>query len=85
MIAVELFIVLLFIFLGARIGGIGIGFAGGAGVIALSLILGVPTSQSFIPIDVCILIIMSVIHCNRCNAGCWRYGLVGTNCRKLFA
>ncbi|PQJ55785.1 C4-dicarboxylate ABC transporter [Vibrio chagasii] len=60
MIAVELFIVLLFIFLGARIGGIGIGFAGGAGVIALSLILGVPTSQSFIPIDV-ILIIMSVI------------------------
>lgn len=60
MIAVELFVVLLFIFLGARIGGIGIGFAGGAGVIALSLILGVPTSQSFIPIDV-ILIIMSVI------------------------
>ncbi|MEQ6348010.1 anaerobic C4-dicarboxylate transporter [Vibrio cyclitrophicus 1F53] len=60
MITVELFVVLLFIFLGARIGGIGIGFAGGAGVIALSLILGVPTSQSFIPIDV-ILIIMSVI------------------------
>ncbi|MEZ8727808.1 anaerobic C4-dicarboxylate transporter [Vibrio cyclitrophicus] len=60
MIAVELFVVLLFIFLGARIGGIGIGFAGGAGVIALSLILGIPTSQSFIPIDV-ILIIMSVI------------------------
>lgn len=60
MIAVELLIVLLFIFIGARIGGIGIGFAGGAGVIALSLILGVPTSQSFIPIDV-ILIIMSVI------------------------
>ena len=27
MIAVELFVVLLFIFLGARIGGIGIGFA----------------------------------------------------------
>ena len=60
MIAVELFVVLLFIFLGARIGGIGIGFAGGAGVIALSLILGVPTSQAFIPVDV-ILIIMSVI------------------------
>ncbi len=60
MIAVELFVVLLFIFLGARIGGIGIGFAGGAGVIALSLGLGVPTSQAFIPVDV-ILIIMSVI------------------------
>lgn len=46
MVAVELFVVLLFIFIGARIGGIGIGFAGGAGVIALSLGLGVPTSQA---------------------------------------
>lgn len=60
MIWVELLVVLLFIFLGARIGGIGIGLAGGAGVIALSLILGVPTKQAFIPVDV-ILIIMSVI------------------------
>ncbi|MGP8309101.1 anaerobic C4-dicarboxylate transporter [Vibrio sp. YIC-376] len=60
MVMLELFVVLLFIYLGARIGGIGIGFAGGAGVIALSLILGVPTSQAFIPVDV-ILIIMSVI------------------------
>ena len=60
MVVVELFVVLLFIFLGARIGGIGIGLAGGAGVIALSVGLGVPTSQAFIPIDV-ILIIMSVI------------------------
>lgn len=33
MIWVELAIVLLFIFIGARIGGIGIGLAGGAGVI----------------------------------------------------
>ncbi|PFG55052.1 anaerobic C4-dicarboxylate transporter DcuA [Vibrio sp. ES.051] len=60
MVMFELFVVLLFIYLGARIGGIGIGFAGGAGVIALSLILGVPTSQAYIPVDV-ILIIMSVI------------------------
>ncbi|WP_407331964.1 anaerobic C4-dicarboxylate transporter [Enterovibrio sp. 27052020O] len=60
MVAVELFVVLAFIYLGARIGGIGIGLAGGAGVIALSLFLGMPTSQSYIPIDV-ILIIMSVI------------------------
>ncbi|MGU3846340.1 anaerobic C4-dicarboxylate transporter family protein, partial [Vibrio diabolicus] len=52
MVMVELFVVLLFIYLGARIGGIGIGFAGGAGVIALSLILGVPTSQAYIPVDV---------------------------------
>lgn len=60
MVMVELFVVLLFIYQGARIGGIGIGFAGGAGVIALSFFLGVPTSQSYIPVDV-ILIIMSVI------------------------
>lgn len=57
---VELLVVLVFIYLGARIGGIGIGLAGGLGVIALSLGLGIPTSQDFIPIDV-ILIIMSVI------------------------
>ncbi|MEZ9924177.1 anaerobic C4-dicarboxylate transporter [Vibrio breoganii] len=60
MIMVELLVVLVFIYLGARIGGIGIGLAGGLGVIALSLGLGIPTSQDFIPIDV-ILIIMSVI------------------------
>ena len=60
MVWTELVVVLLFIFIGARIGGIGIGFTGGLGVIVLSLILGVPTSQSLIPIDV-ILIIMSVI------------------------
>ncbi len=59
-VVVELLVVLLFIYLGARIGGIGIGLAGGAGVIALSLLLGVPTSKDFIPVDV-ILIIMSVI------------------------
>ncbi|MTI12212.1 anaerobic C4-dicarboxylate transporter [Sansalvadorimonas verongulae] len=57
---VELFVVLFFIFIGARIGGIGIGFTGGLGVIVLSLVMGMPTSQSLIPIDV-ILIIMSVI------------------------
>lgn len=58
MVWVQLLIVLLFIFLGARIGGIGIGLAGGAGVVALSMIPGVTLGS--IPIDV-ILIIMSVI------------------------
>ncbi|PKG40373.1 anaerobic C4-dicarboxylate transporter [Psychromonas sp. Urea-02u-13] len=60
MITLEFITVIVFIFIGARIGGIGIGLAGGAGVIFLSLVLGMPTSQSLIPIDV-ILIIMSVI------------------------
>ena len=38
MIVLELIIVLLAIFLGARLGGIGIGFAGGLGVLVLAAI-----------------------------------------------
>ncbi|MDL1363160.1 anaerobic C4-dicarboxylate transporter [Yersinia pestis] len=57
MIAVELVIVLLAIFLGARLGGIGIGFAGGIGVLVLAIIGVKPCS---IPFDV-ISIIMAVI------------------------
>lgn len=67
MIWVELAIVLLFIFIGARIGGIGIGLAGGAGVIALSLILGVPTKQAFIPVDVILIIIRSSPQLPQCK------------------
>ncbi len=55
---IELFVVLSFIFLGARLGSIGIGFAGGLGVLVLSLVFGLKPGD--IPIDV-ILIIMSVI------------------------
>ena len=57
MIWIQLAVVLLFIFLGARLGGIGIGFMGGAGVVALSL-LGLKPGA--IPFDV-ISVIMSVI------------------------
>lgn len=57
MIVVELIIVLLAIFLGARLGGIGIGFAGGLGVLVLAAI-GVKPGT--IPFDV-ISIIMAVI------------------------
>lgn len=57
MIAVELVIVLLAIFLGSRLGGIGIGFAGGMGVLVLAIIGVKPGS---IPFDV-ISIIMAVI------------------------
>jgi anaerobic C4-dicarboxylate transporter DcuA len=55
---IELLVVLIFIFLGARLGSIGIGFAGGLGVLVLSLLFGLKPGD--IPIDV-ILIIMSVI------------------------
>ena len=39
MFGAELVIVLLAIYLGARLGGIGIGFAGGFGVLVLTLLL----------------------------------------------
>ncbi|HAM49873.1 MAG TPA: C4-dicarboxylate ABC transporter [Nitrospiraceae bacterium] len=54
---IELLIVLFFIWLGARMGSIGIGFAGGFGVVVLGL-FGVKPGA--IPVDV-ILIIMGVI------------------------
>ena len=57
MLVVEFIIVLLAIFWGARLGGIGIGFAGGLGVLVLAAI-GVKHGN--IPFDV-ISIIMAVI------------------------
>ncbi len=58
MVAIELVIVLLAIWLGARLGGIGIGFAGGLGVLVLTLFCGIKPGA--IPFDV-IEIIMAVI------------------------
>ena len=62
MLSVELLVVLGAIFFGARLGSIGIGFAGGAGVLLLTLFLGIAAKAQNIPIDV-ILIMMSVISC----------------------
>ncbi|WP_349886319.1 anaerobic C4-dicarboxylate transporter [Pantoea ananatis] len=58
MFLIELFIVLMAIWLGARLGGIGIGFAGGMGVLILTLGFGMKPGA--IPFDV-IEIIMAVI------------------------
>jgi len=55
---VELLVVLFFIWLGARLGSIGIGFAGGFGVLILAVFFGLKPGS--IPVDV-ILIIMGVI------------------------
>jgi len=55
---VELLVVLVFIWFGARLGSIGIGFAGGFGVLVLGLVFGLKPGT--IPVDV-ILIIMGVI------------------------
>lgn len=54
----ELLVVLIFIWLGARMGSIGIGFAGGFGVLVLGFVFGLKPGS--IPTDV-ILIIMGVI------------------------
>ena len=59
LVAVQISIVLAAIVLGARLGSIAIGFAGGLGVLALG-ITGVPVTKDDIPFDV-IGIIMSVI------------------------
>jgi anaerobic C4-dicarboxylate transporter DcuA len=58
MLLIEIIVVLAAIYFGARLGSIGIGYAGGLGVIVLTLGLGLKLGS--IPIDV-ILIIMSVI------------------------
>lgn len=58
MIILEIIIVLGAIYLGARMGSMGVGFAGGVGVLILTAGLGLKPGN--IPIDV-ILIIMSVI------------------------
>jgi anaerobic C4-dicarboxylate transporter DcuA len=55
---IQLLVVLGFIFLGAKLGGIGIGYAGGAGVVVLTMVFGMKAGT--VPVDV-ILIIMSVI------------------------
>lgn len=55
---IELLVVLFFIWLGARLGSIGIGFAGGFGVLVLGVVFGLKPGA--IPVDV-ILIIMGVI------------------------
>ncbi len=82
MLVVELIIVLLAIFLGARLGGIGIGFAGGLGVLVLAAI-GVKPGN--IPFDVISIIYHGGYRRYFCHAGCWRSGLSGSSDRKAAA
>ncbi|MBS5256964.1 MAG: anaerobic C4-dicarboxylate transporter [Cutibacterium acnes] len=62
MLFIQLAVVLLFIFLGARKGGLGIAYAGGAGVIVLGLLGCKVDPGTGIPWDV-IGVIISVISC----------------------
>lgn len=59
MFVLQLIVVLAFIYLGARLGSIGVGTAGGAGLIVLAM-LGITVSMDTMPLDV-ITIIMAVI------------------------
>lgn len=59
LVAIQILIVLVAIVIGARLGSIAIGFAGGLGVLLLGL-TGIPVTREDIPFDV-IGIIMSVI------------------------
>lgn len=59
MFVLQLIVVLAFIYLGARLGSIGVGTAGGAGLLVLA-ILGIKVSMDQMPTDV-ITIIISVI------------------------
>ncbi|NLK66400.1 MAG: anaerobic C4-dicarboxylate transporter [Campylobacteraceae bacterium] len=60
MILLQLIVLFGGIWLGVKIGGMGVGYAGGLGVIILTMVLGMDTKMSYIPIDV-VLIIASVI------------------------
>ena len=62
MLILQIIVLLGSIFIGIRLGGIGIGYAGGLGVIVLGLVLGMNVDTKMIPWDV-VVIIMAVISC----------------------
>ena len=70
------------IFLGVRLGGMGIGYAGGLGVVLLSLGMGMFPGQ--IPWDV-ILDHYVGYRSDLCVAIGRRFRLFGSHCRKYFA
>lgn len=60
MILLQFIVLLFFIFLGARVGGIGVGFAGGAGVLALGLLGATPGSLPMLVIVFITVVIVAV-------------------------
>lgn len=60
MLVLQIAVLFAGIYLGVKLGGMGVGYAGGLGVIVLTVVLGMETKMTYIPIDV-ILIIASVI------------------------
>lgn len=60
MILLQFIIVLFFLFLGMRIGGIGVGFAGGAGVIALCALGATPGDLPMLVIVFIMVVIIAI-------------------------
>ncbi|MDO4906160.1 MAG: anaerobic C4-dicarboxylate transporter [Lautropia sp.] len=60
MILLQFIVLLFFIFLGARVGGIGVGFAGGAGVLALGFLGATPGSLPMLVIVFITVVIVAV-------------------------
>ena len=72
----QLIIVLTMIFIGARVGGIGMGIYGMVGVFILVFIFGMRPGN--IPIDVMLIIAYCLgDYCDGSTSGCWRPGLSG--------
>lgn len=60
MVLLQFLVLLAFIFIGARVSGIGVGFAGGAGVLALGLLGATPGSLPMLVIVFIVVVIVAV-------------------------
>lgn len=60
MVLVQFLVVLLFLYIGMRVGGIGVGFAGGAGVMALSALGDTPGEMPLLVIVFIMVVIIAI-------------------------
>ena len=60
MVLVQFLVVLLFLYIGMRVGGIGVGFAGGAGVIALSALGATPGDMPMLVMVFIMVVIVAI-------------------------
>lgn len=60
MVLVQFLVVLLFLYIGMRVGGIGVGFAGGAGVIVLSALGATPGDMPMLVIVFIMVVIVAI-------------------------
>ncbi|EFE08053.1 anaerobic C4-dicarboxylate transporter family protein [Citrobacter youngae] len=60
MVMVQFFIVLIFLYIGMRVGGIGVGFAGGAGVLVLGILGAKPGNMPMLVIVFIMVVIIAI-------------------------